>query len=184
MSFPKQGIVDPKYLLWYWSQLRYQVGATQGHLISVPVVKWDPDHNEYIKQWKYILIFCISLNLPTYKRAQVHNVISSPRQYLYGAAHSCIWSEAHLLQQAFAGESFRKQYNTDHPGISHLLSVFWFPIKTFLFTLLHDVMRAPSPMFHCTACITTAFSKIPEKKMKRNTHNYTDGFIMAPNLQN
>ena len=93
-------------MLWYWSQLRYQVGATQGHLISVQVVKWDPDHNQYIKQWEYIFIFCISLNLPTYKRAQVHNVISSPRQYLYGAAHSCFWSEAHLLQQAFAESRF------------------------------------------------------------------------------
>ena len=61
MSFPKQGIVDPKYLLWYWSQLRYQVGATQGHLISVQVVKWDPDHNEYIKQWNiYICILHVT----------------------------------------------------------------------------------------------------------------------------
>ena len=107
-NFPEQGIVDPKYLLWYRSQLRYQVGATQGHLISIQVVKWDPDHNEYTRQWKYIFIFCMSLNLPTHKRAQVHNVISSHRQYLYGAAHSCFWSDAHLLQQAFAGESFRK----------------------------------------------------------------------------
>ena len=50
----------------------------------------------------------MSLNLPTYKRTEVHSAISSPRQYLYGAAHPCFWSEAHLLQQAFAGESFRK----------------------------------------------------------------------------
>ena len=78
-----------------------------------------------------------------------------------------IFCSRHLQEGRFVNH---KTLTTQASGFYHIVSVFWFHIKTFLFTLLHDIMQAPSPMLHCRACITTAFSKVPEK-IKRNTHN-------------